>query len=180
MNNELMSKAITGIDEDLIADAHAQAIPRRTNRRWISLASVAACLVLVFALGIITRGGGGTQVYVEGALLSGRAIALNIPNQASPDSKQPVFDIITVPVDITVENAMIIEVFDGTIEVFSDATGELLGSGKSFCAEESVSVRWLIDAPDTTLVYEMDINNSETVLLLKYDENLNNWTIKKQ
>ena len=47
MRNEALAKAITGIDDELIAAANTT---KFKNRKWRGILSVAACFVLVFSI----------------------------------------------------------------------------------------------------------------------------------
>lgn len=173
MKNEVLVRAITGIDDELIVSAHRPALSKRNIIKCFG-ACAAACLVLVCGIIFLSRSDRGLEILINRVAVSSQPITV-----VSADTRQAVTNVITVPFDIVSNGDMTITAVDGTIEVYSSKTDERICIGQFCQAKGSVTVKWTIENPDRSQTYTIQINNQETMLILQYEQTTNEWIITK-
>ena len=172
MKNEVLVRAITEIDDELILSAHRSVSSKRNTVMYFS-ALAAACLLLI--CGVIfhfNRSSGKPEIICGEAVISTQQAKI-----ATYDLLQIPQIVLTVPIDIVSEQELDITAVDGTISVYSAETDEQIYVGQSCETKGAVKVEWTIENPDTDKTYRITVNNKETVFMLRYDEANNKWSI---
>lgn len=173
MKNEVLARAITGIDDDLIESAHQPAMLKRRVIKYFS-AFAAACLVLVLGVLFLSRNNNEFEVLINGTDISLQPVSVMPQDTRQED---PAARVITIPLEIVSKGDLTITAIDGTIEAYSSKTNELICIGQFFKAKKSVTVWWIIDDTNTSQPCKLRVNDQE--LILKYEQATDKWTISK-
>lgn len=180
MKNEVLVRAITEIDEELIVSAHRSEASKRNRIKYFS-AAAAACLLLICGV-IFLFHKSGTKPDIAG--LGKSDIVFGEPVISAQQSKIATYDlwqtpqsVITVPIEIVSEPKLVITAVDGTITVYSAGTNEQVYEGQRYEANVPVTVEWTIEDPDTEKNYLIEVNNKEKVYMLRYDSTNDVWSI---
>lgn len=174
-----MVRAITGIDEDLIRDAHtvhkAKVIP------WKTLGALAAGLVLIVSAAFLLRPGEPT-IRVCGQKLTAQSVTVGQENQAAmvrAYSLEPLTTF-TVPMEIEVRGHTVISVSDGKLQVFDSEGSSLLYEGVTFSTEEDVRVFWTVETKGTAARFEMSVEDEKTAYTVSLTcDGGREWKIRK-
>ena len=172
MKNEVLVRAITEIDEDLIVSAHRSASSKRISVKYFG-ALAAACLLLICGV-----------VFLFHKNDSKPEIVFGEPVVSTQQSKIATFDlmqtsqlVITVTIEIDPEQALDITAADGEISVYAAETYKLIYVGQSYEVNEPVIAEWTIEDPDTDKTYRFTVKNKKSVFILQYDQTKDQWTI---
>ncbi len=199
MKNEVMAKAITGIDDKLIAEA--QGTTKRSNklRPLYSICALAACLVLVFTFIFAVGNSEKTPVPLidgdkttqqepvllyNGSKITQEPITFDLPITAfARDSDVE----IAVDLSLDIKEPTLISVSKGKMYIssFKDTntfyySDTLYCEGTQYLAEIPVNIAWIIDGSDITKPYTLTLNHEEAVYTLNFDESTSLWSICKQ
>ncbi len=180
MKNEVMAKAITGIDDDLIVSAHTNTVSRQKKKKWIYICAAEACLIALFFAILSTQHKDEMKIRINGNAVSDEPVFIDVPAPLSSDIRQTTFQAITVPIELIINGNSGIHAVDGTIEVSSAETEEILCIGQYYMADESVNIRWIIENAEINKSYQLWLKNDTIVLALSYDKNTGNWKLMKQ
>lgn len=175
MKNEELARAISDIDDDLIEEAHADMLKKRTIGMKTRLWSAAACIAMaVFALAVIWHRITAVNLFImDTALTENHAVVFSesepqyLPRMMSQDAA-------VIPITVKAHGGYTVTVSGGHIssggEVASDVSMELSGDAV---------VEWEVDLGDRASRYEMIIKkyNSETILTLYFDNEKQSWTL---
>lgn len=179
MKNEVLVRAITEIDEELIVSAHRSASSGRKSIKYLG-ALAAACLLLVCG-GIFLFHKNGVKTDITGSdigIVFGEPVASTQQFKiATYDLLQTPQSVITVPFEIVSEEKLTITAVDGTITVYSAETNEQIYIGQSCEIDDDVKAEWVIEDPDTEETYLIKVNNKETVFTLRYDQREEKWSV---
>ena len=175
-----MARAITGIDEDLISDAHTVQGAKAIS--WKKPCALAACLALIVAAAFLFRPGTGTTIRVSGQKLTAKAVTVEQGNQpavARVYSLEPVITF-TVPLEIEVRGHTVISVSGGSLQVFDVEGSSLLYEGETFGTEEGVRILWTVENDGTAAQFEMIVDGGKTAntVILTCDGS-GEWKIRK-
>lgn len=174
-----MVRAITGIDEDLIKDAHtvykAKVIP------WKTLGALAAGFVLIVSAAFLFRSGGETTIRVSGQKLTARSVTVE---QEDPGAAVRAYSLepvtaFTVPMEIEVRGHTEISVSGGNLQVFDSEGYSLLYEGEAFSTEEDVRVFWTVETDGAAARFEMSVEGGKNadIVILTYGDS--GWKISK-
>jgi len=177
MKNEVLARAMTGIDDELIQAAHMQ-VPKPHKRKQFQLAGAAAGIALIVGSTFILRPSKGIEILVNGNPINGQLIVQDIPAEFSEDIRQSVSNHITVPVEVKTSGKLQIRAVESTLEVYSSKTNQLLCVGQYCKIDESVRINWIIDRPEEDKTYQLQLGGDAGVLRLTYDKENKNWTIQ--
>ena len=180
MKNEVMAKALTGIDDELIVSAHTNTVSRHIKKKWIYICAAEACLIALFFAILSTQHKGEMKILIYGNAVSDEPVFIDVPAKLSSDMRQTNSQAILVPVEMHINGNSSIHASDGTIEVSSPKTDEVLCIGQYYMAAGSVNVRWVIEDAEISESYQLRLKNDNTVLVLSYDKNSENWILTKQ
>lgn len=178
MKNEVMVRALTEIDDELIVSAHRSARSERNTVKYFS-ALAAACLILICGVILhfsMNSGEPDTADSAKPGIVFGEAVISTQQSKiATYDLMQMPHTVITVP--IVSENELEITVIDGEISVYSAETDEPIYIGQSYEITGAVNVEWTVEDPDTEKTYRITVNNKEKVYMLRYDQTEEKWSI---
>ncbi|MCH5316666.1 MAG: hypothetical protein J1E05_01700 [Eubacterium sp.] len=174
MKNEVLLKAITEIDDELVLSAHRSAFPKRNVIKYFG-ACAAACLIFVCGIIFLSHSNSDPKILFNGAVVSSQPITVisNDTRQAEDQS------IIALPLEIVSKGDLTVESVGGTIEMYSSKTNEQLCVGQFCKAKGSVAVEWTIENPDHSQTYKIQVNDQEITLILKYEQTTNEWILIK-
>lgn len=172
MKHEVMARAMSELDDELIADAYAYK-PRKRYALPRFLAA-AACLVLVLAAALtMTRDALPAEIKVEGAALSSIPIPISQPAAMALDARGslsgPLSPLLTIE-SKSVE-AVTVTVSDG---VLTQPLYSLQEEFTSYAVSGKVQLCWTIEYPDTGTVYTLSLDGAPAVTL-RYDEANGYW-----
>lgn len=180
MTNEVMAKAITGIDENLISDA--ENITKKKNniiRPMFSVCAVAACLVLVFTF-IFSWGNRytGPQLFMNDNKIAQTPVAVDVPMTAMVRDTTSEF---VVYLTLNTKESTTVRVSGGEMHVVSAGdTDTLYYTGTEYTTDIPVNIHWHIDGSDINKAYTLTLADGEIVYTLNYDETTCAWSIRKQ
>ena len=179
MKNEVMARALTDIDDDLIADAHS---PVRKPKR-LSLyrfGAAAACLILLVGVLLYANLPGGGEITVAGTPLADEPIAVGKvgPAAFSGSPMQRSDDTLTVSLELIPDGKTKIRTEDGSFAVVPTDADASVYTGTEYTADKSVTLKWAIPSPDIARSYELTVGSEQ--LLLYFDASASNWVIAKQ
>ncbi len=181
MVNEVMAQAITGIDDELITDAYTASAKKKSRKPIYTIASVAACLVLIFTA-IFLSVPKGTQIYLDGEKITEAPVLVSSPLSVASVSPR-VSPELTVHLTVDFKSQTRIFTDDGNFSVCGINQDTLFYEGNDYIADKSTakkecSLYWTIENPDSENTYTLTLEDKETrILRLKYDENQQNWMI---
>lgn len=167
MNNEIMARAVTELDDALIADAHTFSKKSRYNRpasRLLAAACITVVICAVFAFLFYER----IEVSVNGETVSGRPLVV-----AGSSLNRSVPQELSVDITIRTDKPVIVKASDGFI-----GTDDPGADRKTLEINEDTTLVWTLKNPDIGQRYFLSLDR-ETDLMLSYDESLNKWTIIK-
>lgn len=173
MKNEVLVRAITEIDDELIVSAHRPAFSKRKVIKHFCVYAT-ACLILLCGIIFLSHSNSKPEILINGVAVSSQPITVT-----SSNARQIAMNVITVPFDIVSTGDLTITAMDGTIEVYSSKTNEQICIGQFCKAKGSITVNWIIEDPDRSQTYEIQVNNQETKLRLQYEQTTNEWIITK-
>ncbi|HAB00627.1 MAG TPA: hypothetical protein DCE08_03940 [Ruminococcaceae bacterium] len=175
MRNEVMARAIGGIDDDLIVSAY-EAAPRR--RVWrVYVAAAAACLLLMLGTWQVFREIGNIDVFLYGNPLSEQAVP--IETLAVHTDPRAISDCLKIPLTMSFHGEQTLFTENGRCEVYSSETNALLFSGNSVTINDHMTVQWVLQDPDPAETYVLHIGSHST-LSLSYDTDSRQWRISKK
>lgn len=174
MKNEVLARAITDIDDELIVSAHRPAFSKRKVMKRFG--ACAACLILVCGIVVFSHSNSEPEILVNGIAVSSQPVAAL---SADTPKTAIAMNVITVPFEIVSNGDLTIEAIDGSIEVYSSKTNEQICVGQFCKTKGSVAVQWTIENPDYSRTYQIQVNNPKTMLILQYEQTTNTWVITK-
>lgn len=185
MKNEKLVRAISDIDDDLIEEAHADLLRRRTPGVWLRLASAACLAAVIFAAVIWHRVTdvnislfGKNAVDHDTIMLSEEDDVINhaVMRYQSVD---PDDYLLGIPVHVEANGKTAVSVFGGGLFVRDRDSDGLLSSGVSAELSGDADIVWEVCLMDTAARYEMKIINrrGEFTITLSYDEEADDWKL---
>mgnify|MGYP004517619769 CR=1 FL=1 len=146
MKNEILAKAITEIDDDLLTEAREPIKKKQYDYRVITryVGALAACFVLVFTFVYFGYNGSGGpfDVAINGQSLADSTdnvvvhqIALHTGEPSVRDKNK-----MTVPLEVKANGETVITAADGGIICTADGTEH-----QSLKTTSDISIRWLLD-----------------------------------
>lgn len=162
MKNEVFARAMTDIDDDLIAEARTVGKARIFAFPVRRIAAVAACAVFTVAVVAVLLSGGVKMTVCgeeELPVIVDTAVALD-------ESVRTVSSGITVPIEFDSRRKTTVEAQDGIITVISP-NGETLYSGTKYEGKGDFSVEWTVREPEPETTYTVTVNGES--LTLGYD-----------
>lgn len=169
MNNEIMARAMSQIDDELIAEAYEVSAKGKKQGRIIKLLATAACIALVAVSAFSIFSGEKFEVSVGGNTVSNEPVVIS-----TLTAKRSAQEDLCIELEVEADGKIKIEAVDGEISLESSNVGE-----KAIEATDSFSVFWTVKNPDKSRDYTV-ILDGKTDLTLSFDESLNKWTILKK
>lgn len=182
MVNEVMARAITGIDDDLITDAYKSSKKKGNIRFLYTAVSVAACFILIITAVFLTFPK-SPAVYLDSEKVTSTPLAVSSPLSVASATPRATQDV-TITLDVSLNKTETrISCSQGTFTLCGKNQDTLFYKGTDFTTDKDISKKdlslcWTVESPEKSEVYTLTLDGKETqVLNLKFDENLNNWTI---
>lgn len=174
MNNEIMAKALSELDDDLVEEA-SEFSSRKTKKRGAvkGILAFAACLAVTAAFSFSFFFSEKVEVGFEGKPLSDFPVAVSDSGDEMPFILRINAYEIEIPLEIDGKGKTKLKALDGKLFLsdFDEGETEIELSGV-------FSVSWVVQYPDEEKEYTLKVGKN-TVLTLSFDETLNKWTILK-
>lgn len=167
MKNEVMARAITQIDDDLIEQAHAAKKTRFPKVLW----AAAACLALVCSLSFGMLFMGSPTARIDGRPIPQQGLVLESPTPLNTEPRT--VGEITVEIEVS---AGAVWAKEGLLEVYSAESGALLHSGRFYRGSQDMLLHWTVAEPDPAQSYSLQLGSAQTLLLL-FDYESNSWKV---
>lgn len=174
MKNELFAKAVTGIDDALIAEAHKKPTAKILHFGAKQLGLVAACLVIGFISLMTLASLNKTDVTLDGKRL-GEAHAVEVNFGNGDDKIRTLSQQSALTLKITSHESVNLSVSEGTLCIKDDDSRALHGT--SLKTKAPLTFEWLIDELDTEKTYTLTVNEEEFSLF--YNSESDSWKIIK-
>lgn len=184
MKNEELARAISDIDDDLIEEAHADLLRRRTPKLKLWLSSAACLAAVIFAAVIWHRVTDVNIMFFDNDIVASETITLSDENDAF--GKIRVYQSINygdcsfdIPVRVKAVGKTTVSVLGGSLKLIDAETGSALSVGDETAISGDAEIIWEVNLYDTTSRYEMKIKNrrGEYTVTLAYDEAADNWAL---
>lgn len=180
MKNEVLARAMTEIDDELIEAAHAYKPYTVKKNHWRKLYVAAASLLLVFGSArVIQQSHFGIELVLYGDIMKEEPVLVNPMTKGVNEADDVTTNPFVIPLEVKNQDSLKIQAKDGTIEVYSMDTNQMLYRGQDCEVSDSVIIYWSIDHPMMNHSYSIRLNETITVSL-SYDERINHWVILKQ
>lgn len=174
MKHEVMARAMSELDDDLIAGAYAYK-PRQKFPLPRMLAA-AACLALILTAALtMTRRAPETDILIGGTALSAAPIPIDQPAPMALDpaeSAQPLEILLTV--EDKADEATAVSVSGGTLSPEADSSSADL----SCTVTGEASLVWRIEAPDENARYTLSLDG-KAAAVLHYDGAKGCWVAER-
>jgi hypothetical protein len=171
MKNEKMAQAMSYIDYALIEEANETAAPKgkvltgRFMRGISRYGSLAACLVLVFAIVLIARlGGNDVLLYGESISDSPRTITEYIPRSVVHSVEPQTFTEVSLPLELEFKKATELTLDIGEM-IILDKNGDTVFSGNTYVAKGKVSM--CLSFPSDVTYATISTNRDYNIVLTK-------------
>lgn len=146
MKNELLARAMTHIDDELIEQASELPVRRarvlspimmRNITRW---GSIAACVAVMIAVVIATRvGGNDVRLYGESITDAPRVITEFMPRSFTHSVDPISITAVSLPLELEFDKSTTLTLETGSMEVLDEA-GNTVYSGEQYTVKGAVSV----------------------------------------
>ena len=174
MKHEVMARAMSELDDDLIAGAYAYK-PRQKFPLPRVLAA-AACLALILTAALtMTRRAPETDIPIGGTALSAAPIPIDQPAPMALDpaeSAQPLEILLTV--EGKADEATAVSVSGGTLSPEADSSSADL----SCTVTGEASLVWRIETPDENARYTLSLDG-KAAAVLRYDAANGYWAAER-
>ncbi len=174
MKHEVMARAISELDDELIASA-CDYRPRRV-RAFPRVLAAAACLALILTAALtMTRRAPETDILIGGTALSAAPIPIDQPAPMALDpaeSAQPLEILLTV--EGKADEATAVSVSGGTLSPEADSSSADL----SCTVTGEASLVWRIEAPDENARYTLSLDG-KAAAVLHYDGAKGCWVAER-
>lgn len=178
MKNEAMSRAITGIDDELIMSAYSAAPSRRLNIKVLGVCA-AACIAVICCITIALRSG-GPEISVYGQDITKNTVVIAPDGPDGTSTRQYEGDGICIPISLKTKTDLTIKVSYGELDVTSGNSESAEDDSGILNVSGSADIVWSIESPDKDKAYELQINGGERVYGLSYDTVSGKWQISKK
>lgn len=173
MKHEAMVRAMSALDDDLIAEALSAAKPRKV-RAFPRVLAAAACLALIVTAALtLTRRAPETDILIGGTVLTGAPVPIDQP---APMALAPVESVQQLSVSLTFESKsgdeVEVTVSDG---VLIQPLYSLQEEFASYTVSGKVQLSWTIESPDEDAVYTLCLDGAPAAVL-HYDAASGYWT----
>ena len=172
MHNEVMARAVTQLDNGLIAEAHTFSKKSRFSRPAARLLAAAACVTVIFCAVFAFFSSERIEVSVNGEAVSGRPLAVAYA-QGGVSLNRSVPQELSVEIAIRTYKPISVNASDGFLAADTQNTDR-----KTLALTGDTTFVWTVENPDIGQEYFLSLGR-KTGLMLSYDESLNNWTILK-
>lgn len=163
--------------------AMEQEKPRHSKRLVMSISSAAACLLLIAAVPLLLQSQQKNPVFsVNGAVIEDEALLLSEDNSSVMAASARTVQKYTAVISAEFPQKTTLTVSDGSLELTSPETNEIIGYGAECTAEDNVLIRWNVDLPTEDAQYYLtaDADGTEQTFRLYYESASNLWYISRE
>lgn len=174
-------KAPYSLRDNIMADYDLDYTPKHIlySGRLKTLASVAACVILIVTFSIFTtKDFNSFSASVNGEKLSSESITFTSSQPALMTADARALSTVSVPIELDIHRDTEITVSNGTIQVLDDKTGEVLSNETTINTDTDIFVCWEVIIDDASS-YEMTVSdtNNTYVITLAFDDTAGEWLI---
>ena len=175
MNDDLMSRAVEGIDDGLILEA---ALPpkRHFHLSGVSALSAAACFMLVIGAFFLMRAPAEPVLTVYGRTVTEDPSRIESCEYTDTDGTRGEVASMSIPITL---NGGDVSVSHGKLQVYSASDSTLLYEGDHYGGEGELDMTWIIYAPSEEKAYVLKCGSGGYSLILKYSKSEDGWTVQK-
>lgn len=176
MKHEVMARAMSELDDDLIAGAYAYK-PRQKFPLPRVLAA-AACLALILTAALtMTRRAPETDILIGGTALSAAPIPIDQPAPLALDGRS--MDTPPLCVALSIESrsgdALTVSVSEGVLDSPADSSPRALSSRSAASGEV---LTWTVETPDENARYTLSLDGKPAAVL-RYDAANGYWAAER-
>lgn len=179
MKHDALTQAISMLDDELIAEAR-EPFCKRGYASVIGLCSAAAVFAAAVGAVLFLPSGSGTEILIMGQNPSEKAVTLHPePNAEVRAISAFSFDCTDIPVSVVSSGSTVISVSGGELYVVDGAEKEPAPSPLELGGKASLV--WSVPLWDAASQFELSAQTGKkcTILMLSFDEELQEWTIKE-
>lgn len=166
MKHEATARALTQLDDELIAEAERYAPPAR-RRHFPRMLALAACLALVLAAALMQTPP-KANIYIGDTLLGSGGITIDTPMPLALDARASNQALsLSLRLAFNDDAAHTIAVSGGVLDSPLDSFPRALSARTA--EHGSALFTWRIDPPDRAAVYSLSLDGEEA-MTLRYDE----------
>ena len=156
MKNEVFARAMTGIDDDIINEAHTAA--KKTKLRIVrTVCSAAACIAVVIIAALLLFFD-GVSIKTDGVYTGSAPFDVHSPATfANEPSRAVSVPSVSVLLEIKARKAVTVSASCGEITVYG-AEGRTVFSGETFEGNPPLSVVWTVESPNPKKTYTLTVN----------------------
>ncbi len=182
MANEVMARALSEIDDELIVNAYTASRKKRNLKPLYGIGAAAACLVLIFTVifGTLSK---DTKVYLNSDKVTSTPVAIASPLSPASMFPRATTGVLSIHFELDLKGETEITCSQGTFSICGINQDTLFYTGSKHLVEKEIakkplSLQWTINDPDEATTYTLTLDGNKTQILnLKFDENQNNWTV---
>lgn len=173
MKHEAMARALTQLDDDLIASARDYVPKKRRANPYPRILAMAACLVLVIGAALFMQRAPAADIFIGETALEGGAIMIDAPAPMALEARSPEVQALSVPLrfDAAAEKSFTVSVSDGVLDSPIDSFPRSLSERTE---RGSALFTWTIDTPDETTHYTLFLDGKAAVNV-RYDASAACW-----
>lgn len=176
MKHEVMARAISELDDELIASA-CNYRPRRV-RAFPRVLAAAACLALILTAAFTaSRSAERDTLYIGGTALTGAPVPIDSPAPLALDGRS--MDTPPLCVALSIESrsgdALTVSVSEGVLDSPADSSPRVLSSRSAASGE---ALTWTVEAPDENTRYTLSLDG-KAAAVLRYDAANGYWAAER-
>ena len=174
MKHEVLARAMSELDDDLIAGAYAYKPRQKFPLPRVLAAAACFALILTAAL-TMTRRVPETDILIGGTALSAAPVPIDQPAPMALDpaeSVQPLEILLTIEAEA--DETTVVSVSDGTLSPEADSSS----ADPSCTVTGGASLVWRIEAPDENAVYTLSLGGKPAAVL-RYDAANGYWAAER-
>lgn len=176
MKHEVMARAISELDDELIASA-CDYRPRRV-RAFPRVLAAAACLALILTAAFTaSRSAERNTLYIGGTALTGAPVPIDSPAPLALDGRS--MDTPPLCVALSIESssgdALTVSVSEGVLDSPADSSPRTLFSRSAASGEV---LTWTVETPDENARYTLSLDG-KAAAVLRYDAANGYWAAER-
>lgn len=177
MKHEATARALTQLDDELIAEAADYAPPSRRRRYFPRVAALAACFALIVAAAL-TAAQPKVDIYIGEAALDSSGVVIEAPMPLALDARSAPTQALSIPLRLAFddESTHTVSVSGGVLDSPLDSFPRALSERTA--ERGSALFTWQLDEPDRAAVYTLSLDG-EAAMTLRYDETAACWRAER-
>lgn len=178
MKHEVMARAMSELDDELIAQAYDFAVQKRKVRAFPRVLAAAACLALILTAALtVTQRASETDIVIGGTALSDTPIPIDQPAPMALDGRstdaQPLC--VALSIESRSGDAPTVSVSEGVLDPPADPSPRALSSRSAASGEV---LTWTVETPDENARYTLSLDG-KAAAVLRYDGAKGCWVAER-